>query len=530
MMTARTMLMGLAGAVMLAAAGVAAQVPEMADLAPSDAHALVEVRDGADLRAVLLESRFWRALEMTEAFGRHRGSERHRRSEARIAELLDRLAMAEDEALRTYLGGRAALVILEPGKPPAGVLITETPEEDAVRLAEAVGAREAGHYGGVPLWEVYKENRVDRLAVAGDLLLVSGSESDALERVLDVVVGDATSLAEEGLFAAAVGDLPAGWRVRAWSVEAKPYGQPAAAALYPGEYGLLRMEWRLTGAPPEPMVSEPVLLQTPALLPPNTVVALATAFHAEAGWAVARDRADELPQAQKGVRWIEKAVRFWFPDQSVESVAAAFGPEAALALLRNPEEGPPTLVGMVAIRDGGRPVADAFRSGLRQKAMGLALLTEGHEDAPKIDVYEEVVGEGRMLVVEGSGVLLRKAAGDWADEMALTVGVTDEWLIVGTAPAAVRTILERAAAPVLVEGIGGAPLEPVTRWGYLAPSEGSDTVLKLATRMAGREQIEKADKMINLAEIMTLVQRMSWVRMDAPGMVRGRAEIQAIAE
>ncbi len=535
MTATRTVLLSLtAGALAALSCGVAAGEPrEMATLAPADAHALIEVRNGAGLRAMLLESPFWRALQVTEAYGRHLGSARHRESEARIDALLERLDMTEDEALRTYLGSRSALVITEPGKPPMGVLLTETSKADAVKLVETLGAREAGTYRDVPTWEVWKEDRVDRLAVAGDLLLVSGSDSDALERVLDVVAGEAPSLADQNAFGEAVGDLPTGWRVRAWTVEGQPYGAPAAGALYPDRDGRLYAEWRLTGAPVEPIVNAPVALRSPGLLPPNTVVAVATALHAEDGWTVAKDRAaavPEMPRAKKGVRWIEGAVRLWFPEQSVEEVAAAFGPEAGLALLRNPEEGPPTLVGMVALREGGRPVADAFRSSLRRKAMGLALLTEGHPDAPKLDVYEEAVGQARMLVVEGSGVLLKKALGDWADEVALTVAVTDEWLIVGTAPSGVRAILERAEGLVVASALGPAPVDAVTRWGYVAPSEGSDTVLKLASRMAGRDQLEKADRMLNLAELMTLVQGLTWARTDGAGVVRGRAEVQAIAE
>jgi len=100
-------------ALALAASGARADDGlEMADLVPAQAVGLVEVVNAAGLRQDLLESPFWEALQKTEAAQQWRAGERYAQAQQRIEELLKRLDMTESEALRTYLGGRCALVLL----------------------------------------------------------------------------------------------------------------------------------------------------------------------------------------------------------------------------------------------------------------------------------------------------------------------------------------------------------------------------------------------------------------------------------
>ena len=89
-----TMLAVLAGAAVAQAASV-----EMSAMAPLDAKALVEVNDAAGLRQTLLESKFWTALEGTQAFNDWRAGEKYAQMRQRVDELLKNLAMDEATAL-----------------------------------------------------------------------------------------------------------------------------------------------------------------------------------------------------------------------------------------------------------------------------------------------------------------------------------------------------------------------------------------------------------------------------------------------
>ena len=180
---------------------VAAETVEMGNLVPADAKVLIEMVDAAGLRQTLLESKFWAALEETEAFHRWRASERYAEAQKRVALLLAELKMDRDQALKTYLGGRSALVLLPSGqKKPYGVILTEATNEMAEKLVKAVGGQEVTRYRDVATWEVVKEKRVDRMAFAGGVLMISGTRADELEQVLDVVVGGSGSLGAGGDF------------------------------------------------------------------------------------------------------------------------------------------------------------------------------------------------------------------------------------------------------------------------------------------------------------------------------------------
>jgi len=521
-----------AAAVAVLTAGVRADSREMASLVPADAKVIVETVNAAELRTMLLDSKFWAALEKTEAFRQHEASERHREMESRLERLLADLKMTKEEALQTYLGGRSALVLLAGNDRRQAVLLTEATNAMAQRLADATGGVEAKRYRDVAVWEVRRENRVDRMAFAGGVLVVSGAEGDALERVLDAMMGGAV-LGTEGHFARAAADLPPGWRVRAYAAETKPRGGAGAVAMYPESNGRLHFEWRLVSGEGDVGPNEPTALESPKILPAETLAAVATAFRPKALWEMAKAKAAE---SEKGPEWIRRAemgIRGWFPGQSMDAITSGLGPEAAIAITKSESDKTPALLGLVRLTESGRTVAQAFKDGLAAKAMLLAAFTEEREGAPKIDVQEEAYGGVSILVIKAPG-FLKKVLGDAADNIAISVAVTDTWLVAGTSTASVKKSLDAMAgggeslASTMQKAGDPAPAEPVTRWGVLRPADGVDVILDWAERLAGRERIEQAKKMINLAEVMRLIERFSWQRTDEPTVIRGRADVQAI--
>jgi hypothetical protein len=70
--------------VLLGSATAAFATAEMATFAPSDSKAFIETVDAAGLRQMLLESKFWGALEGTQALKDWRASEKYAAMEARI--------------------------------------------------------------------------------------------------------------------------------------------------------------------------------------------------------------------------------------------------------------------------------------------------------------------------------------------------------------------------------------------------------------------------------------------------------------
>ena len=521
----------VAAGVAVLAAGVRAETLDMASLVPADAKALVETVNAAQLRATLLDSKFWAALEQTEAFRKHEASERRREMEARLERLLADLEMTKEEALRTYLGGRSAVVLLAGEDKRQAVLLTETTNAMAQRLVDATGGVEAKRYHDVAIWEVRRENRVDRMAFAGGALLVSGAEGDALERVLDAMMGGAV-LGTDGHFAQAA-DLPAGWRVRAYAAETKPRGGPGAVAMYPKSNGRLHFEWRLVSGAGEVGPNEPTALESPKILPAETLAAVATAFRPKALWDLAKAKAAASEKGPERLRRAEMGIRGWFPGQTMETITSGLGPEAAIAITKSESGKAPALLGLVRLTASGRAVAQAFKDGLAAKAMILAAFTEVREGAPKIDVQEETYGGASILIIKAPG-FLGKMLGDAADNIAISVAVTDTWLVAGTTTAGVKKSLDAMAgggeslAAEMQEAGDPVPSEPVTRWGVLRPAQGADVLLDWAERLAGRERIEQAKKMINLAEVMRLVDWFTWQRTDEPTVIRGKADVQAI--
>jgi len=522
----------VAAGVAVLAAGVRAETLEMASLVPADAKAIVETVNAAQLRATLLDSKFWAALDKTEAFRQHEASERHREMEARLERLLADLKMTKEEALRTYLGGRSAVVLLAGEDKRQAVLMTEATNAMAQRLVDATGGVEAKRYRDVAIWEVRRDNRVDRMAFAGGVLLMSGAEGDALERVLDAMMGGAV-LGTEGHFAQAAADLPAGWRVRAYAAETKPRGGPGAVAMYPKSNGRLHFEWRLVSGAGEVGPNEPTALESPKILPAETLAAVATAFRPKALWDLAKAKAAESEKGPERLRRAEMGIRGWFPGQTMETITSGFGPEAAIAITKNESGKAPALLGLVRLTASGRAVAQAFKDGLAAKAMILAAFTEEREGTPKIDVQEETYGGASILVIKAPG-FLEKVLGDAADNIAVSVAVTDTWLVAGTTTASVKKSLDamsgggESLAAEMQKAGDPVPSEPVTRWGVLRPAQGADVLLDWAERLAGRERIEQAKKMINLAEVMRLVERFTWQRTDEPTVIRGKADVQAI--
>jgi hypothetical protein len=500
--------------------------PPMAALAPADAKALVEVRSAAALRESALGGRFWAALQDTQAAVDHRATEQYIEGQARLEKFLVRLGMTRQEAMRAYFGGPSALVVLGgPGARPPGVLMTRTTKDHADRLIAAAGGAETCRHRDVCIWEVRGDDRVNRAAYAGGVLFVTESEGDALERVLDVAVGGGASLQADSRFVAVTADLPPDWSVRAYAAETKPAGRPGAAAFYGGEGGRLHAEWRILSTAADLAATAPARLTGPAVLPASAVAAVGTAFHPEALWDLAKAKAAAEEDGPARLHRAEKMIRAWFPGESLEAILGAFGPEAALALVRPEssaaEGAPPGLVGLVRVRDGREDVAHSFRKGLEAKALLLAALAD--EKKPGIEVRNEAYGDTSVLVIEAPEALMKGVLGDLAKGSALTVAVHRGWLVVGTAPGAVKAVLGALAG-----GAAGAPADPLTRWGTLRPAGGADLLLRAAEQLAGREKLKEADRLVNLAELMDLVLHLTWRRTDGPDLIRGAADLQVV--
>jgi hypothetical protein len=537
-----TMLAVLAGAAVAQAASV-----EMSALTPLDAKAVIEVNNAAGLRQTLLESKFFAALEGTQAFKDWRASDKYAQMRQRIETLLASLKMDEGAALQMYLGQRMAVVLLPSAneKKPDGVLLLEVAgkseaeaEANAQLFVEAVGAAEAGKHGDVAIFEVQKENRTDRIAHIGGVLLMSNASSNALERVLDTIAGGQPSLGTSENFRRATENLLPDWRIRAYAAEIKHRKTPGAVAMAPQGTGHVHFEWRLLGGEPELMaINEPTILTSPWALPATTVAAVATAFHPDALWEKVKAKlAQDAAGGAEKLRRAEMFLRGWFPGKTLPEITGAFGPEAALSLQKADAGGAPGIVGLVRLTATGKAVAQCFRDGLAAKAMILAAMRDPEKtDGPRLNVREDTVDSTTLLIVEAPG-LIEKVLGDWAKDIALTVAVTDNWLVIGTsvsaAKASVRTATgaeKQATLAAAMEAQGEkVPTGPVTRWGTVRPADGSDVVLGLAEKVAGRDRIDEAKKLTNLAELMTLIERFTWQRTDQPDMVTGKADLQAV--
>jgi hypothetical protein len=509
---------------------------EMAGLAPANAKMLVEMVDAAGLRQTLLESKFWAALEETEAFSRWRASGHYAEAQERIDLLLAELEMDRETALKTYLGGRSALVLLPSGeKKPYGVFLTETTNDMAEKLAVAVGGQKVGRHQDVAIWEVVKDDRVDRMAWVGGVLLISGTRGDELEQVLDVVAGDGAPLGAQGEVRQATEGLPNGWRTRVYAPESGPHRCPGAVAMYLESDSRIHFEWRLVGGSEDISLTRPTVLTGPKSLPETAVAAVASSFYPAAIWDKVQAKVADQEDGPQKIQKAQMFVRGWFPGHSMESIVGGFGPEAAAALVKGDAGGAPGLVGLVRLKAGGVPVANAFKNGLAAKAMILGALSQNQQDPEKrisLNVREETHGEVSLLVIEAPEVL-EKVLGDWAGDIGLTVAVTNDWLILGTTPEGVKKTIDAAAgganlAADLTRAGETMPAEPTTRWGVLRPASGADIVLAWAEKLAGKERIEKAKKAVNLAELMKLVKRILWQRTDEPELIRGTADIQAI--
>jgi len=513
---------------------------EMANLVPSDAKAVIETDNAVQLRKMLLESKFWAALEETEGFREWHASQRYAEMHQRLDQFLANLKMSKEEALRTYLGGRSAVVLLPSGeKKPWGVILTETTKDNAKRLIEATGALEAGKHGPVVLYEVQKENRLDRMASVGldgdaAVFVASGANGDALERVIDAITASAPSLGTEGHFKEAVDKLPAGWRIRAYAAETPPRKTPGAVALYTDGGSRLHVEWRIVSGAGDISMTDPVVLTAPSVLPDTAVAAVASSFHPAAIWNTVKAKAAEQGEAAlEKLRRGEMFIRGWFPGQTMNTITAAFGPEAALAILKGNDGAAPSLLGMTKLTDGGLPVARSFKDGLAAKAMLLAVMSESSAQALKLNVREETYNNAQLLIIEAPG-LLEKIAGDWAKDIALTVAVTNNWLIIGTAPAGVRATLDTAAdgkgslAASLTAAGEKVPTTPATRWGVVQPASGADILLSMIEKFAGKATVDQVRKLTNLAEVMKLVKRFLWTRVDETTAISGQADIQGI--
>jgi hypothetical protein len=508
---------------------------QMADLAPAQTSALVEIENPAGLRQQLLESPFWQALQKTEAARQWKASEKYAEGQRRLEELLERLDMSKEEALRRYLGGKAALVLLPSDNPkkPYGVFLTEATNADAERFVKAVGGQEVGRHRDVTIWEVQKEQRVDRMAFAGGVLMLAQPRADELHQVLDVAVGGGASLGTEGHFAKAVDGLPGGWRVRAYAAKIPPRQSPGAVALYPEGNDRVHAEWRIVSGAGDVGPNRPVALDGPACLPDSAVAAVTSCFHPEAIWEKVQQKLAERADGEERIRHAKMFVRGWFPGHPMDGIVAGFGPEAAGAIVKGEDGGAPGLVGMTRITASGRPVAHAFKDGLAAKAMILGALGQKGEKPVIINVREEEYGNASMLIIEAPDALT-KILGDWAKDVALTVAVGEEWLIVGTTPAGVKRTIDTAAGKgkSLADAMKAAgervPEEPVTRWGVVRPAEGAEIVLSWAEKLLGRERVEEAKRLTNLAELMDLVKRFLWQRTDEPEMIHGTADLQAV--
>ena len=532
-----TMLAVLAGAAVAQAAPV-----EMSTMTPLDAKAVIEVNNPAGLRQEMMESKFWTALEGTQAFKDWRASDKYAQMRQRVDELLKNLTMDEGEALQTYLGQRMAVILLpsDNEKKPDGVLLLEVagklPAEskaNAQILINAVGAVETGKRGDTTIFEVVKDNRTDRIAVTGGMLLISNATGDALERVLDTMAGG-PSLGSSEDFRRATDNLLAGWRIRAYATEVKPHKTPGAVAMAPQGEGHVHLEWRMLGPNAEMAINEPTILTSPSALPASTVAAVATAFHPDAIWeAVKAKLAQDAAGGAEKLRRAEMFLRGFFPGKTMAEITGAFGPEAALSLQKAEAGGAPGIVGLVKLTATGKAVAQCFKDGLAAKAMILAAMGDPEKtDGPRLNVREETVGSTPILIIEAPGII-EKILGDWAKDIALTVAVTDNWLVVGTSVSGVRaSVLTATGADTqatLAKAQGAnVPAGPVTRWGTVCPAAGSDIVLGLAEKFAGKDRVEEAKKLTNLAELLNLIERITWERTDKPDVVTGKADLQAI--
>jgi hypothetical protein len=302
--------------------------------------------------------------------------------------------------------------------------------------------------------------------------------------------------------------------------------------------GHLHLEWRMLGGEPELMaINEPTVLMSPSALPATTVAAVATVFHPDAIWEKVKAKlAQDAASGADKLRRAEMFLRGWFPGKTMDQIIGAFGPEAALSLQKGDAGGAPGIVGLVRLTATGKAVAQALKDGLAAKAMILAALRDPEKtDGPRLNVREETVGSTPLLIVEAPG-LIEKVLGDWAKDVALTIAVTDNWLVVGTSVSGVRASVQTATgdgtqatlATALKAQGEDVPAGPVTRWGTVRPAEGSDIVLGLAEQVAGKDRVEQAKKLTNLAELLKLIDRITWERTDKPDLVTGRADLQAI--
>jgi len=527
------MVLALAGA----ALGVrAADAPRMADLVPARAGALVEIENAAGLRDMLLDSAFWAALQDTQAARQWHACEAYARAQESIDRLLANLEMTRDQALKTYLGGRSALVLLPaPGEKPYGVFLTETPSPMADKLIKAVGGVEIDRHKDVRIWEVVKGDHVDHVAYAAGVLMITRPRADELEQVIDAVTGAGAVLGRDAGFVKTVEGLPDGWRVRAFAAEIPPLRAPGAVAMYPDkDAGRLHFEWRMLTGPNDLFrINRPVALAGPRSLPDSAVAAVTTVLHTQALYEKAQEKILEQPDGKAKLRKAKMFLRGWFPGHSVESIVGAFGPEAAGALVKGENGGAPGLVGMVRLTETGKPVAHAFKDGLAAKAMILGALGRKDKKPVALRVREESYGGASMVIIKAPDAL-RQVLGRWADDVGLTIAVTNDWLIVGTTPSGVKQTIDMASgkgvslADAMTAAGEKVPGGPVTRWGVLRPAEGASIVLDWAEKLLGHERIEQARRFTNLAELMNLVKRIIWERTDEPEVVHGTADVQAV--
>ena len=529
----RTLKVAILALVLAGLATTAHAGTDMAALAPADAQAILVTVDAAGLRQMLMESKFWGAFQDTQAFLEWRASPKYDQAQEQIDQFLDKLGMDENAALKAYLGGTSALVLLPSGdvKKPHGAVLVETTAEMAARLVAATGAAESRKHGDIVIYTVQKEKRTDAMAFAGGILVMGNAAEDALDRVLDVIAGSAPALAAREPFKAVTAGLPSDWRTLAYAAQVPPHKQPGAVAMYPTDNGRLHFEWRMLGTDEDFDLNKPVVLTGPSAVPDRAVAAVSTVFYPSLIWEKVKAKlgADEAgaPKLHKA----EMFIRGWFPGQTMETLTGAFGPEASLALLKPDTGGAPGLLALVKLTASGRPVAQGFKDGLGAKAMLLAALADPNKPGPKLNVREEKYGDASLLIVELPDVL-EKIVGDW--DIALTVAVTDQWLIVGTSVSGVKQTLDCAAgkgaslAASLTKDGERVPTDAVTRWGVLSPASASDIVLGFAEKLAGKEKVDQARKLTNLAELLKLIKRFTWQRTDAPGMATGKADIQAI--
>ena len=274
-------------------------------------------------------------------------------------------------------------------------------------------------------------------------------------------------------------------------------------------------------------------LHGPASLPDSAVAAVTTCFHPEAIWEKVQAKLADRADGEERIRKAKMFVRGWFPGHPMEGILAGFGPEAAGALVKGEDGGAPGLVGMARLTATGRPVAHAFKDGLAAKAMIFGALGRKGEKPVVINVREETHGNASMVIIEAPEVLT-KILGDWANDIGLTVAVADDWLIVGTTPSGVKRTIDTAAGngASLADAMKAAgervPTEPVTRWGVLRPAEGADIVLSWAEKLLGRQRVEQAERLTNVAELMDLVKQVLWQRTDQPEVIHGTADMQAV--